>query len=57
MSSYLNENDVCAGFSEGGGDSCANASCCASYESRLPFKGEKILSSRHRDVQRRCQSQ
>lgn len=50
MSSYLDEDDVCAGFSEGDGDGGANASCCACYESSLPFKGKKSLGSRHRDV-------
>lgn len=47
MSLYLDEDDVCAGFSEGDGNGCANAPCCAGYEGSLPFKGEESLSSCH----------
>lgn len=47
--SYLYEDDVCAGFSEGNGDRCANASCCAGDESSLPFEGEESLCSCHCD--------
>lgn len=49
MSFYLNEDDVCAGFSEGNGDRCSNASCCAGDESSLPFEGEESLCSCHCD--------
>lgn len=39
--SYLDENEVCAGLSEGDGDRGTYASCCARDEGCLSLEGEE----------------
>jgi hypothetical protein len=45
--SYLDEEDVSAGFCEGEGHGLANSSCATCHEGSLPCEGEKLLNGGH----------
>jgi hypothetical protein len=45
---YLDEEDVGAGFCEGEGHGLPNSSCAACYEGGLPGEGEELLDCGHR---------